>query len=484
MPQEIKARGRMALGTQGEQEQQGSSDRGTGLPSPPLEAKARKKGVGVGVGLAFRTHKKKKPSRDALASPASTVTTLLEQVHVRNSSTSSLSSTASSRPGHRRKRSSKGALDAAGGGGAGGTATGTSTTTTTTGTGAVAISHTTIPQPVLPGEKRLYCRVVPMQHRTQTSIPGLADVVMINDDYNPIVINSAHFTGHAVFRVKGFRGLTPLEPRTGEPRAPLAHSAYFGSHRRTFSLQVSGRFRRAWGADDVMFGTFFERPVHLPPFHQVAIAFAKKIDASMDGDLACAQPYMCSPLLCAMNVARADALGPEALAVDATECDPRAPLLLPPWPYGGALHLQENFMATVPEWRRAHARPGAAARRASLSGFFSRARRDAGAGDAEDASDAGHAENSTNDPSSHPPCTPAQRRAWFLKPENRAAYSFDPATLYSFDFNNQYVDLNTMTLKLGLTFDVAYYLNGQPVRYQMRSRDGSVVFFTIELGLV
>ena len=103
-------------------------------------------------------------------------------------------------------------------------------------------------------------------------------------------------------------------------------------------------------------------------------------------------------------------------------------------------------------------------RSGSLMGFFSRT-------------------PSTKEPPKDSATTPSQRRSWFLNPEHRKSYKFRPDTLYSFDFNNQYVDLNKMQLKLGISFDVSYYLNGQPVRYQMRSRDGSVIFFTIELGL-
>lgn len=40
-----------------------------------------------------------------------------------------------------------------------------------------------------------------------------------------------------------------------------------------------------------------------------------------------------------------------------------------------------------------------------------------------------------------------------------------------------------MQLKMGLTIDMSYYLDGQPLKYQARTRDGSIVFFEFVVGL-
>lgn len=347
------------------------------------------------------------------------------------------------------------------------------------------------PREVANCDKRLYCQVFPLLQPTTSLVPGISNIVPINYDSQPVIINNEHFTGYAAFRCNNFDGHMPIDPATGKPMERFSSTDYFNGHRRTFSLQISGRFRKEWSADDVMFGTFFEKPIRLPPGYQIAIKIAKKIDASMDGDLGCDTPYMCSPLICAMNVMRADPViqKPEngtinsdqvAFSHDAERGDPKKPLYLPPWQYGGARHLEENFMATVASWPEAslythvpneelteeqqEENSAKMKRRGSLSSFFFRTQPLDSAG------------NKT--------VTPAQRRSWFLDPQHRKSYKFHPDTLYSFDFNNQYVDLNRFELKLGLSFDVSQYLNGQPVRYQMRSRDGKVIFFTIELGRV
>ncbi len=329
-------------------------------------------------------------------------------------------------------------------------------------------------------ERRLYCQVFPLLKPTTSLIPGISNIVPINYDTQPIIIHNEHFTGFAVFRCNNFDGHMPIDPASGKPIPRLSTTEYFNGHRRTFSLQVSGRFRQEWSADEVMFGTFFEKPIKLPPGYKLAVGLAKKIDASMDGDLGCEQPYMCSPLICAMNVMRADPViipgttaEPGSTATfnrEAESKDSTKPLYLPKWQCGGAQHLRENFMATVAAWPEAalyaqgtsdESSEDAAQmrRRGSLSSFFFR--------------------DSSAKPSA---LTPSQRRSWFLDEEHRKAYKYHPDTLYSFDFNNQYVDLNRFELKLGFSIDVSRYLNGQPVRYQMRSRDGNTVFFTIELG--
>lgn len=346
-----------------------------------------------------------------------------------------------------------------------------------------------------PSSPKLYCRVVPLLKPTKSAVSSIKNVVPVNYDSEPVIINNEHFTGYAVFRVVNFDGHNPVDPATGKPMTIIPNNDYFNGHRRTFSLQLSGRFKKEWSADEVMFGTFFEKPVKMPPGYKIALALAKKIDASMDGDLSLDEPYMCSPLICAMNIARAEPIILSSLSEEVgaggntvafnhdadTLGNAKTPLYLPRWKYAGGKHLEENFMETVASWPESKLHHSSTAgddddsdplkedvvapkRSGSLMGFFSRT-------------------PSINDPPKTTTVTPSQRRSWFLDPSHRKSYNFRPDTLYSFDFNNQYVDLNKMHLKLGITFDVSYYLNGQPVRYQMRSRDGSVTFFTIELGL-
>jgi hypothetical protein len=63
-------------------------------------------------------------------------------------------------------------------------------------------------------------------------------VAHVNNDSAPHFVDSPHFMGHVVVRVKNFDGVTP------DNSPPVKDSAYFGTRRRLFSIQVSGRFKQ------------------------------------------------------------------------------------------------------------------------------------------------------------------------------------------------------------------------------------------------
>lgn len=368
------------------------------------------------------------------------------------------------------------------------------------------------------GTPKLYVRVEPMVHKTKGVDPSLDSVVMVNDDMHPVLISNEHFTGHLVFRVRNFHGWTPLDEKTGRPRQPIPDCPhYFEGHKRTFSLQLSGRFRRQWTGDDIMFGTFFRKRLTLPRGSGLALAFAKRIDPSMEYEADTDTPYICSPLLCAMNTVNIQPLlapapslsrkttssaslsrrntgssatsattnatsvgrsstttanggsGSPSLrsslyetAVRSQSDTHNAPLTLPEWTYGGKHEiLQENLLAAWPSW--------------TING--------------------GPSASSTNNSSvtlensslvkaiSKNKTGAAHRRQWFLDEKHRKRFIFHPDTVYSFDFASPYVDMNEITLKMGISIPVAKYLDGQPVRYECRTRDGKILFWSLELGL-
>lgn len=335
-----------------------------------------------------------------------------------------------------------------------------------------------------PGRK-LYVKIDPVHPPTRTEgADPIFNVVYVNDDEHPVLINNEHFTGQAVFRCKDFDGWTPLDENTKKAKSIIKNSDYFDGHKRTFSFQISGRFRKQWTADDIMFGTFFDKPLVLPRMYNLALEAARYIDPSMTYVLDSPTPYMCSPLICAMNTAHIQPLyaNPsrravslyqpvfggqrkqhESLSMTAAraaqddQLNPNKPLTLPGWEFGGAKHLEENIMLNWPSWTTV---PTAAS-------FYR------------------HGNSSLVKASSkvHSRTPPASvRRNWFLDEEHRRRFIYHPDTVYSFDFANKHVDLNKMKLKLGITIDVEYYLNEQPIRYECRTRDGSILFWSVELG--
>ena len=336
---------------------------------------------------------------------------------------------------------------------------------------------------------KLYARVEPMAHPNESADPSLTSLIDVNDDLNPVLINNEHFTGHLVFRVRNFHGWTPLDGKTGRPKPSISDCPhYFEGHKRSFSLQLSGRFRKQWTGDEVMFGTFFKRRLTLPRGSGLALAFAQRIDPSMEYEADCDHPYICSPILCAMNTVNIQPLLAPALlsnsgglrksanlrssllyetAVRSQQDTATGPLTLPDWAYGGRHEiLQENLLAAWPSWTTSNT---TSHYNSSSTGSVT------GGGDTHNNSLIKVvAKNKTG--ASH-------RRQWFLDEKHRKRFIFHPDTVYSFDFASPYVDMNELVLKMGININVAKYLDGQPVRYECRSRDGSVLFWALELGL-
>lgn len=327
-------------------------------------------------------------------------------------------------------------------------------------------------------DRKLYIKVNPRvpPTRTSTEDDAILDVVNANDDCNPILIHNEHFTGHAVFRIRNFNGWTPIDERTGLSLPSISNCEYFNNHSRTFSLQISGRFRQKWTADDIIFGTFFEKPLNLPPGYKIALSLASRIDPSMSGDFSVSKPYMFSPIICAMNTINIQPLltSPQlgysqshlkrfssiqssnirrSLVQTASDSkddsltDFSKPLTLPQWKwFGNHSHMEENLLES---WC------SMTTNKSLLFNF--------------------EAPKKSN--------TAEARRKLFLDENIRKKFVFHPDTVYSFDFANKYCDLNKMTLSLGLSFRIERYLGNQPVRYQCKTRDGKIIFWTIEFGL-
>lgn len=542
---------------------------------------------------------------------------------------------------------------------------------------------------------KLHVRVEPMHPRpNRTTNPSINSIVYVNDDINPVLIHNEHFTGHLVFRVRNFDGWTPLEEtelnpdddhskhamgterklRSLPPISDCPH--YFEGHKRTFSLQVSGRFRRQWTGDEVMFGTFFKKKINLPRGSGLALAFAQRIDPSMEYELYSETPFVCSPILCAMNtihiqsllstsrsdhyitpesqfrsrrltngstsspmvgagrrrtadkksskvrsktyrskkspknnfnsvtqhsqrninsppdpsglhitsppstttsassscsshvksstnlnisstednqttgidvtrikktkysdessemmedtikegalmanerVSPEEALGTLGSSIESqgsqrhlknnklrsslygldggdplndkinTRKSANDPLPLPKWRYGGKHDiLEENLMTRWPSWTfAANPQPLDTMGRSDSSLYGA------------DSLVVGSVPGGSTNANGQSPITDAalakaikqnrtsssHRRQWFLDSRNRRRFIFHPDTVYSFDFASPYVDMNQLVLKLGISISVPKYLGDQPVRYECRSRDGSTLFWAIELSL-
>jgi hypothetical protein len=397
--------------------------------------------------------------------------------------------------------------------------------------------------------RRLYVKLTPMVRATQTIDPRLGSIVYANDERHPVPIDNDWFTGVVCIRVREFgNGWTPVDPH--DPKRslpPITGSKYFDGHRRQFSLQVMGRFKQPFSGDDVLFGTWFDKPLRLPHGWSLAVGIAQRIDASMVYDLGRPDPYLCSPLICAMNTVRIVAEGvPLAYSHD--------DIAQNHWDYWDGKRLEENLplldtdsllLQQQQQKRRqaAHCQSApttpTASRRAShpqnrppqlrgdgesegehdehsdLGADLSKLTVKGEESDDNDAALSGHSQASITSggsehsradskhsitsanqggimgllfgasadrvaPSSH---SAHARRRHYLDPERRRAFTYDTATVYSWDFYSPYVDVARMRVKLGISIDLTSYLNDQPITYYARSRqDPSKIFFRIEIG--
>lgn len=286
----------------------------------------------------------------------------------------------------------------------------------------------------------------------------------MNDDTDPQFIDSAYFTGNVGVRVKNFHGTTPNNTR------PISDSKYFGSRKRLFSIQVQGRFKQEYSADDVVFGAEFEHKVSPPTGAWLAVKFANYIDPALITDMYADRPWLYSPMLCSMNtvnVVRATSrvtggasgvIGPtepplrkgpgsevamarsKANAVGGLEAGKATPdKVVGLWEWGGEKELKEANKLLLPD--------------SVDTPYF---------GD-EDV---------------------AERRKYFNKKEHRENMKFTPDYVYNLEIFAPFIDLNTFDLTLGINVNLLRYLNNQPIRLICKSLSKNVPFFIVEFDLM
>lgn len=292
----------------------------------------------------------------------------------------------------------------------------------------------------------------------------------INDDANPLLVDSPHWTGLVTFRLNYARA-------SGPNAAKKSQTAYFNGRKRYFSIQTQGRFKATntsvadgiWTGDDVLFVAETERKIRPPMGAWLAIRFAKFVDPGFtaDGMYLERRPWAGSWMLCGMNVVNvtkapqgseeitgdnthrkrinekldADNVktnscednGTTAMSSSQSTSDPSSPLTpLGPWQYHGSNYLPE---LSTPLFK---------------------------------------------DPSAQA-LTASQRRKYFYNPSNRRAVQFHPQNVYSFDFFNDFTNLATMRAEMGVRFDIRGVLDQQPLRFVCTSKDRSLVFFVLEI---
>ncbi|KAF9975771.1 hypothetical protein BGZ73_000442 [Actinomortierella ambigua] len=286
-------------------------------------------------------------------------------------------------------------------------------------------------------------------------------VLNINDDANPLFIDTPDFVGQLCVRVRGLSESMWYEQSLVEDNlTPVPESPWFEGNNNLSCIQVSGRFKKEHRGDDIVWGNEFERPLKLPPFSSVAVKFGQYIDPGLQVDLYSDKPWAFSPLLTTMNTINVTGwhLGEhsqerakEKGQKDAVE---RA---LPPWPSPTGSHLVEDTSLLFNDKRDT----------LTLK---------------DDNDDQPAAEIMSSGTRS---LSTAERKTYFSAQENLKQHTFMPNQIYAFDFFNPYIDFVNFTLKLpGFSLDVIKYWDGQPLRYIAKTKDDKTVFFAVVFELV
>lgn len=385
-------------------------------------------------------------------------------------------------------------------------------------------------------EKKLYVKLLPtFENPNSDKTPEL---MYVNDDKNPVLIHNQFFTGHVVFRVVNFNGLTPV--KNGERLPVIPNTDYFENRGRKFSFQVEGRFRHSWTGDDILFGVFFKKPIILHKGFQVAVAMARYIDPALVGDLMSSAPYLCSPMACGMN-----GMGKRPAPMSLKDASASTSKFYSDdddfiQEYAATKNFPDDLAPPCETASRKYSFTSSSSDGTSGSDIDSDQFQDAETSDIMDKMEKINLNECKNDihtsrsrplllpkweygqdiymnenlidvpekrsfdfnflyPKKEIIATPAKcaitepelkeskkrskrRRHHFLKEESRNDFIFSPDNCYGFEFTSSYADLNVLELKLGVKIEVEKYINDQPVIYEARTRSG-IVFWRIELGL-
>ncbi|KAG0006685.1 hypothetical protein BGZ65_005163 [Modicella reniformis] len=295
----------------------------------------------------------------------------------------------------------------------------------------------------------------------------------VNDDANPLLIDTEEFSGHVMFRIKGqdqIQGYEEGQKQDGlmmlkdSPWFQNAAAAGRGENLLS-SLQVVGRFKREWSGDQVAFACLFDKPFRLPPLTSIAVKFFKALDPGVQLEVTGPKPYYISPLLSAMNTVNVSMLTEQDQSSTTTTTSTSSPP--PPWPSFNGEVITEDTSLIVPE------EEGGAC---------------LGNGEKEETSKSRRltiklktkkTNNNiiTNDPGA--------RRKHFNKAKNLNNHRFLKDHVYSFELFDHFMDCSRFAIKFpGFALDLFKPLNEQPIKYAYQTQDGSVTFLVVVLELV
>lgn len=78
-----------------------------------------------------------------------------------------------------------------------------------------------------------------------------------------------------------------------------------------------------------------------------------------------------------------------------------------------------------------------------------------------------------------------QRKKWASKQTNRQSITFLKDKTYYFETCTKYLDVTNMSIKIpGMSLDMRWTLDGQPIKLGIQNKDGSETYCYVEIGCI
>ncbi|KAF9362122.1 hypothetical protein BGX26_000010 [Mortierella sp. AD094] len=331
----------------------------------------------------------------------------------------------------------------------------------------------------------------PTRYRLRVSAGPSADPkdlkpITVNDDANPMLIESDEFIGQIVVRLRNLdKAFGFAQGQIEDGLKSMPNSPWFtkpGGNNNLSSVQISGRFKREWQGDQIVFGNQFEKPLRLPPFSSIALKFIQFIDPGLKADIYADRPWAFSPLIATMNTVNVsgwhiDEATQRKVDHDGQDKDKeRLENELPPWPSPEGEHIVEDTTILFKE----NPKLEASGKRKDEQEEAEQEERDDDDKEELVETKSGNAlKESTKNLST------SARRSYFAREVNLVKHRYRPDQVYGFDFFNPYLDFANFTLRVpGFSVDITKYWDGQPLTYIIKSQDSSVVFMAFQFELI
>ncbi|KAF9169609.1 hypothetical protein BGX21_010208 [Mortierella sp. AD011] len=331
----------------------------------------------------------------------------------------------------------------------------------------------------------------PTRYRLRVSAGPSADPkdlkpVTVNDDANPMLIESDEFIGQIVVRLRNLdKAYGYVQGLEEDGIKYMPDSPWFtkpGGNNNLSSVQISGRFKREWKGDQIVFGNQFEKPLRLPPFSSIALKFIQFIDPGLKANIYADRPWAFSPLIATMNTVNVsgwhiDEATQRRVDQDGQDKD-REHLEneLPPWPSPDGEHIVEDTTILFND----HSKVEAHGKKKDDQEQAEQEERDN-----DDKEELVETKSGNALKESTKKLSASKRRSYFAKEVHLAKHRYRPDQVYGFDFFNPFLDFSNFTLKVpGFSVDITKYWDGQPLTYIIKSQDSSVVFMAFQYELI